>query len=124
MHRHAKLLFGILVRTVVLAVALGLCSDRLARWTPIGGSESTYRESAPRELDVVPRAARWHAPVAPAPLLKRLPVPAAPIWNGTIAAAQRVWAAPESIAPSCAGVGLVRVTRHVPRMDCGEPPRA
>jgi len=124
MHRHTKLLFGILVRTVVFAVSLGLCSDRLVRWTPVGGSESSFRESAPRELDVVPRAPRWHVPVAPAPLLKRLPVQPALVWNGAYTAAPRIWATPERVLTTCSGVGHVRVLRHVPRMASGDPPRA
>jgi hypothetical protein len=122
--RRVTLALGFVLFVLTVRTALGALAstgplnarsrDLVAAWGP----------THPPGADEIARPPYFHGSIAPAPVAERLPV--LPPVQGRALRLLVKRTRSRGFEPTCAGVvrAQVRVHRHVPRMKCGDPPRA
>jgi len=85
---------------------------------------ASYAPPVPPKLESVARLAGIHVAVAPAPVAERLPAVLPPLVGGGPLGLRHARCERSVPDGSSAGYVQIRVRRHVPRMDSGDPPRA
>ena len=119
----------VLLLTTIACLGFGQLSLRIGpnyapSQGPAGHAASTWQQPKPEKSDVLTRAERPSVVVAPASASKRLPAipPGVPDMLSRLV---NVVTFERGRAQECGASGYeqVRVRRHVPRMECGDPPR-
>lgn len=121
--RARSALTRIFLRTVAVAIVLAVWEHRPAPVFEAHDGAALSCDSPVEAVDAAALAKRTLPSVAAASLLKRLPLFFAGALQRRAATSKPVWKAPRN-AVLVSSSERARVYRHVPRMECGEPPRA
>ena len=117
------MLTRIFFRFFVIAIALAAWQQHPAPALEDHDGAVLCCDSPAQAVDTAALGKRTAPSVAAAPLVKRLPLLLVGESQLSAATSKPVWTVPR-YADLVSSSERTRVYRHVPRMECGEPPRA